>query len=632
MQISTPVSLTRCAKRSWRSGTAWRSVRLARRVLALDVTLARIIAISIGAVLLGAAAVRPGLAADVELKVLKPYGARPGGDVNLRLVNPADAAKLDAVPKITVRLSAPPPTPPPDPPTEPRAIEEGTVEARRVSKTQLQFTVPKTIRQGRYKVELMADEDTVLATGPKLRILATEPPTISKIVPHPSYPVGDLHSFEIRGEHFGQNAEDNVLTINDIALKIDKRVTRYGRRGSIDDCEKKFPCLVGNRRRLQVYGLSPTTELLDRPMRVSVSVDNQHSAEHPLLLSGVQRNTPIVIAFAVLGTLSLAAYFMIRGKAARYRPFGRRYSTLAYAFIDPETNTLSLSRLQLIAWTAAAVAAYCYVGASECLVQWQWQLPKVPDGLAPLLGISVGTSALAAGATMTRGSKGAGPAHPGLGDFLTAGGALAPERLQFFVWTVLGVVGFLSVTLAQDPGAVSEAAKIPDNFLPLMGVSSLGYVAGKIVGKPGPIIRQLVPPPPYGPGAQFPGSIRIVGEHLSPRAMVWINRQLIPPTAVTVPRPRPGATEQSAAMEFVTDLEVDAAAVARALGLPAPAPGPGAPPPVPAGAPGPVPAPAAAAPAPAPVVVPSAPVAPAAGPGGVAMVRLVNPDGQSAEI
>jgi hypothetical protein len=614
MLISTRVSLTRC-------------------------TLARIIAISIGAVLLGAAVVRPCLADEVELQVLKRYGARPGEVVGLKVVR--SSAKLDAATKIIVRLStplsppppAPPSTAPSDPPSEPKPIEESLVEeslveARRVNKTQVQFTVPKPLRQGHYKVELMADEDQVLGTVPNLRIRAVEPPTISKIVPHPSYPVGDRHSFEIRGERFGQNAEDSVLIINDVAVKIDKRVTMRDRRGSIDDCERKFPCLVGNRRRLQVYGLSPTTESLYRPLRVSVSVDNQVSAEHPLPLSWVQRNTPIVIAFGVLGTLALATYFMIRGKAARYRPFGRRYSTFAYAFIDPETNTLSLSRLQLIAWTAAAVVAYCYVGASECLVQWQWQLPKVPDGLAPLLGVSVGTTALAAGASMTRGSKGAGPAHPGFGDFLTAGGALAPERLQFFVWTVLGVVGFLGVTLAQDPAIVSEAAKIPDNFLPLMGVSSLGYVAGKIVGKPGPIIRQLVPPPPYGPGAQFPGSIRIVGEHLSPRAMVWINRQLIPQGSVTIPPARPGAMEQSAAMEFVTDLQVEAGAVARALGLPAPAP-------VPAPAPGPAPAaaPAAAAPAPAPaVVLRPAPGAPAAGPGGVAMIRIVNPDGQSAEI
>jgi hypothetical protein len=555
--------------------------------------------------LLGALRAPACFAADVKLELVSPV-ARPGGVVGLKF-----AGTLDSATKVFVRLSTP------------RQDEELPVDAARIGRGRLQVTLPKVLRQGRFKVELMTETGEVLGTVPELKILATEPPTISRVIPHPSYPVDDAYSFELTGENFGQRAEDNLLTINDVKVKFESQVTKYRPEGSVVDCQGKLPCLVGNRRSLKVYGLSLTRESLYRPLRLVVQVDFQASAEHPLLLSWVQRSTPIVVAFGVLVVLSLVSYVMVRGKAASYRPFGERYSTVAYAFIDSETNTYSLSRLQLLAWTAAAVVAYSYVGASQCLVQWQWQLPKVPDGLAPLLGLSVGTTALAAGATEARGSKGAGPRHPGFGDFLTAGGALAPERVQFFIWTVLGVVGFLSSTLAQDPATVNEAAKIPDNFLPLMGVSSLGYIAGKVVRKPGPIIRQLLPAPPYAPGAQFPGGIRIVGENLSPRAMVWLKGQLIAPGSVTVPAQRPGAMEQSAALEFVTDLLVDAAAAAKAL-APVPAPGPG---------PAPAPAPAAAAPAPAPaVVLPPAPVAPGAGPGGVAMIKIVNPDGQSAEI
>jgi hypothetical protein len=123
------------------------------------------------------------------------------------------------------------------------------------------------------------------------------------------------------------------------------------------------------------------------------------------------RNTPVVGAFGILGVLALVSYLMIREKAARYQSFRRRCSTFAFAFIDSETDTDSLSRLQLIAWIAAAMMAYRYVGASECLMQWPWQLPKVPDGLAPLLGGQRGDDGAGRRGDGGRRSKGAGPAR-----------------------------------------------------------------------------------------------------------------------------------------------------------------------------------------------------------------------------
>jgi hypothetical protein len=250
----------------------------------------------------------------------------------------------------------------------------------------------------------------------------------------------------------------------------------------------------------------------------------------------------------------------------------------------------------LILWTAAAIVAYVYLAASQSLVQWKWQLADVPEGLPTLLGLSVGTTALAIGATETRGTKGAGPAHPGFGDFITTGGVLAPERLQFFLWTIIGVFGFVTATLAQDPATVAQLPKVPDNFLPLMGVSAGGYLAGKFVRKPGPVIKQLDPPPPYAAGAPLPAGIRIVGANLSPLAQVTVNGVPIMSGDVVIPPP------QSSAAEFVTELDVTpAAAVAAVAASPAQARGA------------------------------ATPAAPGAGAiKGVPSVKIVNPDGQSA--
>jgi hypothetical protein len=428
------------------------------------------------------------------------------------------------------------------------------------------------MRQGTYAVQLVTDQGEKVDKDVKdvaLRVRATQPPTITKIVPHPSYPDGGLYSFEIQGENFGYEASENVIKIDDVQIDFGKRTftNRPSKVTIDDDCKRKdeggskFPCLVGNRRQLKVFGFSPDKRRFG-PMHVVVEVDKLESAPKLLNLSWVQRGTPAVIAFAVLAVLALLVYLVARQKAAKYRPFDKRYSTLAYLLIDQETNTYSLSRLQLLAWTAAAVLAYMYVGASQDFVQWKWQLPEVPEGLPTLLGLSVGTTALAIGATGARGSKGAGTEHPGVGDFITNGGVFASERLQFFVWTILGVVGFVGATLVQDPATLTELPKIPDSFLPLMGVSSLGYLAGKVLRKPGPIVKQVDRLPAAASGAAAPANgLRILGENLSPRAQVFVNDERVASSDI---RPATQVTEGEFATELVvTALSASAAAAAK---------------------------------------------------------------------
>jgi hypothetical protein len=280
-------------------------------------------------------------------------------------------------------------------------------------------------------------------------------------------------------------------------------------------------------------------------MRVGVEIDGIESNSKTLVLSPVNRAVPGGIAFAVLGILTALVYLMKPQKAGRHPVNGKPYSAMAYFFVDSETNTYSLSRLQLILWSAAAVVAYVYLAASQSIVQWNWALPKVPDNLPTLLGISAVTSALSIGATGMRGSKGSGPLHPVSGDFISSGGVFAPERLQFFLWTVLGVIAFVSATLAQDPATVSELPQIPDSFIPLMGLSSLGYLAGKVARKPGPTISQLDPPPPYAADEKC---IRIIGNNLSPRAQVMLNGKLLQTAEISA-----GIPVQADA-EFVAEL------------------------------------------------------------------------------
>ena len=107
-----------------------------------------------------------------------------------------------------------------------------------------------------------------------------------------------------------------------------------------------------------------------------------------------------------------------------------------------------------------------------------------------------------------------------------------------------------------------------------MGFSSLGYLAGKVARKPGPIISQLAPSPPYIADGT---TLRVIGVNLSPRAQVRLNGELLRTGEISV-----DSTVQ-ADTQFVAEL----------------------------------------------ILTPTI-IAPATS--GVAVVKVINPDGQSAEI
>ncbi len=490
-----------------------------------------------------------------------PKWVRPDSSVTVKL-----GLEVDTTIKMYLRISG-------------RAtVSDFPLDISQMRKRIIEVKIPGTIRAGIYETSLVDENGRDLGIiGTRLKIAASEKaeekPVITKIVPVASYATNGKYDFDIIGDNFGDDVRGIKVLINDTVFVFENTLQGHAGQASVKDCGEKVPCLIWSWKKLSVRGLSLKGMHLIRPMAASLEIDGIESNRKPLVLSPVSRITPGIIAFAGLGFFTMLVYFLSRRKAAQYQVNCRSYNTIAYIFIDHETNTYSLSRLQLILWSAAAVVAYIYIAASQSLVQWNWSLCEVPENLPMLLGISAGTTALSLGTTGMWGSKGAGTIHPEPGDFITSGGVFAPERLQFFLWTVIGVFGFVTATLAQDPATMTELPKIPDSFIPLMGISSLGYLAGKIARKPGPIITQIDPPPPHVV-AGIP--IHIRGEGLSPRAHVRLNGQRLLPGEISVAPPAQPDDE------FVRELILN------------------------------------------PVII--APVA-----SGVGVVKIVNPDGQSAE-
>lgn len=447
------------------------------------------------------------LAAENEFD-LYPKWVRPGPEAVVRVKLPAG---IEVNKKLFLRLTRP----------TPLLVIDLPIIGEQASGRIVNVKIPESMRRGNYKAELIYEDGILIATGSQnIKIAAAQKPVISAIMPKTAYPQNDRYSFEIIGDNLADFEEDKItIRINDVAFANMKKcpIDTSGKvRTPLD--KSNLPCLVSDWRSIGIYGLSIDKVGIGRPLEISVEVDKLISDPKPLALSCVQRYTPIAISFIVLAAVAVLLYFFfMREKAGKSRKRARRHRW-SYLIIDPQTNTYSLSKLQMMIWSAAVILTYSYLAASQFLVQWKWGIPNVPEGLPLLLGISAGTTALAVGATEFRGSKGAGMVHPALSDFITTGSVFAPERLQFFVWTILGAITFVAATLAQDPGTVSEMAAIPDTFNQLMGASSLGYLAGKFSRKPGPVVKSVNID-------NLPGEIKITGENLSPRAQLWINGQ-----------------------------------------------------------------------------------------------------------
>ena len=430
--------------------------------------------------------------------------------------------------------------------TLPKAtITDLPLAGEQVRKRVAEVRIPGPLRRGTYKAELISEEGVVLASGPNdVRVAAADKPVIAGIMPQMIYPQSGRYDFEIIGDNFSHFEEESIaIRINDVVIGNFKKCpgATSGKLPAKPDLNS-LPCLVSDWRAIRVYGLSFDNTDIGRPLRISVEVDKMVSEPKPIALSLVRRYTPIFIAVAVLGAVVAIIYSLFLRKMAHHLPKKTPYPLLACLIIDTQTKSYSLSKFQMIIWAAAAIVAYSYLAASQFLVQWKLGIPNVPEGLPMLLGISATTTALAVGATEFRGSKGAGRVTPGLADFITTGGVFAPERLQFFIWTILGAITFVTATLAQDPGTATEMANIPDTFNQLMGASSLGYLAGKFSRKAGPVIN-------YVAVDSQSGDIRIVGENLSPRAQVKLNAAE-PSDRIN---PAPGQAKDA---EFVTELRV----------------------------------------------------------------------------
>lgn len=329
----------------------------------------------------------------------------------------------------------------------------------------LAFLVPSDIPLGRYrltvKLKYKSDDKEldevpvpVPVEGP-FRVVTKDPIKITAVYPAVSYPVGKnkTFTFTVLGEGFSPLAADNVLIVEGrgkITVCADDNSETCGKIVVSDNAHELHFTSVP----LPIYG----------PMKLRVRVGDRLSEQSAVfVVSQVSHAAPTLGAMLMVAIIAGLLWFFLR--KITWRGVGGRLSRpLDALFLDPTTNTYSLSKAQFYAWTAAALYGYAYLTIARSLVQGVFEFAEMPENLPGIVGISAFTAVVAQGVGTTR-PKGAGEVEPSLADFITTGGVVAPERLQFFAWTLIGVAAFLLLIVMRDPGVIQQLPTVPTGFL-----------------------------------------------------------------------------------------------------------------------------------------------------------------------
>jgi len=421
-----------------------------------------------------------------------------------------------------------------------------------VTTTGFSFAAPKSLCVGQYSITAaqqipktgggITSTDIPNLPVPKLQVkqtpLVTEKPVVTGISPKALFREDELTGTDyyslvffgpsslVQGPNDSIRIKDHVLPSCDAAKKIDS--------SKIPICFKIQPQSASSSGGEIAFELHDGTgeigqgnpKVLDKlsgPQFLSFVHNGAESDTQKVLFVDASNSTPRNIAIGVAAALILLTYLLLSaGRRSLAAGTNGRTFFLTALFLDEETMTYSLSKCQFYAWTLAAILGYVFLAVAKSVVQGSAVFPDIPAGLPGILMVSVGTGVLASTITNSKGTKGAGAVHPSLADFITSGGVVAPERLQFVVWTVVGIFTFLTIVFKSNPMTVTDLPRIPDGFLQLMGISSAGYLAGKLARKAGPVIKTV--------------SALSVGTVTSPGSITMT------PTSSTLPKPPDGVT------------------------------------------------------------------------------------------
>lgn len=362
---------------------------------------------------------------------------------------------------------------------------------------------PAFVQLGTHKLSVMIDGHW-RAGDERLNIIdgSQTAPLLTSIEPAAFTSGSRQAEIVLTGRHFLLHpAEDNTITVGGNAIPV-----------IWDGCDQPEAWTKDAQGvahgSVDSSGTSITLCNIDVPKETSVDVGVRQGtlgeSTQKLILSPFSKGR-VVFYSVLVDLLGAALILLLVWTVPKYTIENTAYGWLRVLYLDPETNSYSLSKYQFYLWTAAGMFAYSYLAVSKMLVQGL-SLPDVPGSLPGIIGIGAGTAVGSQIVTAVRGPKGGGPEKPALGDFITSGGVTAPERVQMFLWTNLGVLAFCIATLRSAPWEIKALPDIGTGLLFLSGLSSAGYLAGKLARKPGPVLSEISITPAWPDGSSAAGA------------------------------------------------------------------------------------------------------------------------------
>jgi hypothetical protein len=310
-------------------------------------------------------------------------------------------------------------------------------------------------------------------------------PRLDSVTSFPLGPGNSTFRVKLIGEGFDPvNKSYNLVQFNDFPLDVSWSD------GSTAECPPRKVCgyVTPDGRVIELAGIEPIEE---RSARFTVWINSSQSDEQTdsdaTSRYGLAIGASATVTLAIFGIVIVLVYKYLRATVIE----GDNYVVRAL-FLDKETNTYSLSKLQFYLWTLVAVFGYVYLAIAKNWFQHFYSLPAVPSGLPGIVAIAAGTAVGAQVVTNINGPKGSGQLKPSLADFVTTGDVVAAERVQFFVWTIIGALGFLMVVLRLDPRVLKDLPDVPSSILAISGLSAFGYLGGKLARDPGPVITETM--------------------------------------------------------------------------------------------------------------------------------------------
>lgn len=412
---------------------------------------------------------------------------RPGDTANIKSATFTSNAAI----KTEVTLS----------PTKPGSDSLKTTITPADTEKHVSFVIPKETPDGTYIVHIYANTQPPAQPGEiqdldpnQITVLS---PYISAVSPKSSFSTAEntnkvtvLGAGFLKGnENADKNKEVENLSLHFVDLPAPPRCPGAPPKGCYT-----LTIVSDKEVTLEFRELDANHPYYKGPHAFVINVDGVETKPAALILVPVSRDVPTTVAVVGLLLVIVVIFLVIRSGAAAIRQkFGSKTYLLQALFLDVQTNSYSLSKCQFYAWTAAAVFGYLFLAVSKSVVQGSATFPDIPSGLPGILLASVGTAVLSTGIASAKGDKGAGEPQPSLSDFITTGGLVAADRLQFAVWTIIGIATFLGIIFQSDPSNINDLPSIPSGFMQLMGISAAGYLAGKLARQAGPTLTGIAP-------------------------------------------------------------------------------------------------------------------------------------------